>query len=89
MTTTKINLNDHTELEQKFLIAAVNEYNDLMFTDDLNHGIAKNQLGGVVSSLVKKGVIAIESDHPNPAFEFTNDDFMADAWDRKPELVRE
>ena len=84
----QINLNEFTALEQKFLTAAVNEYNDLMFTDELNHGIPKASLGGVVSSLVKKGVIAIEEDHPNPAFEFTSDDIMADAWDRKPELVR-
>ena len=85
----KINLNNHTELEQKFLVAAVEEYNDLMFTDDLGHGIAKQSLSGVVSSLVKKGIIQIEQDHKNPAFEFTSEDIMADAWDRKPELVRE
>ena len=86
----KINLNNHTELEQKFLVAAANEYNDLMFTDDLKHGIEKASLGGVVSSLVKKGIIEV---YERPAingngsrdigeFQFTNDN-------EEPELVRE
>ncbi len=86
----KINLNNHTELEQKFLVAAEAEYNDLMFTDELNHGIEKASLSGVVSSLVKKGIIEV---YESPAlnghgtrnigeFQFTDDN-------EKPELVRE
>ena len=75
----KINLNNHTELEQKFLVAAANEYNDLMFTDVLNHGIEKASLSGVVSSLVKKGIIEVYEDN---VFEYADDN-------EEPELVRE
>lgn len=84
----KIALDNLTELEQAFVKAAVNEWNDLMFGDDLNHGIPKQSLGGVMGSLVKKGVIANDDSHNDAAFQFVGEDGWAD-YDEAPVLVSE
>lgn len=80
----KIELNQLTEYERAFVKAAVSEYNDLMFTDDLNHGIPKQSLSGVVSSLVKKGIVECGE---GTMFEFAHENPFADWEERKPELV--
>ncbi len=80
----KIELDKLTDYEQAFVKAAINEYNDLMFTDDLNHGIPKQSLSGVVSSLVKKGIIEPGDDN---MFEFAHENPLADWEQRKPDLV--
>jgi len=93
-TTMKINLNTLTTLEKQFVVAAVKEWNDLMFTDDINSGIEKSSLGGVVGSLVKKGIIEVyastslsgNGDRFIGEFQFVGDDGSAD-FDNEPELV--
>lgn len=81
----QIQLSKLTPMEQAFVKAGVNEFNDLMFADDLNHGIAKGSLGGVVSSLIKKGIIIVYEDHSN-CFEFVGDDGYGNN-EEPPELV--
>lgn len=86
----KIQLNNLTANEQAFVKAAVNEFNDLMWTDQLGHGIPKTSLGGVVGSLVKKGIIYDYSNDGDPRdkgiFEFCGEDGEPDNQNR-PELV--
>lgn len=92
-----INLNTLTPLERKFVQAAVKEWNDLMFTDEIKHGIAKQSLGGVVSSLIKKNIIGV---YGSPSvsfnnkerfigeFQFIGEDGYTD-FDERPVLVEE
>ena len=82
---TTIKLNEYTELEQQFLKAAVKEWNDLMFTDDINHGIPKASLGGVVGSLQKKNVITCYDGSTNE-FQFNDENGEPD-FDNEPELI--
>lgn len=84
----KIELNKLTAYEQSFVKAAVAEWNDLMFGDDIGHGIPKDALGGVMSSLVKKNIIAMDGYHRKDAqgFQFIGDDGWTD-YDNPPELV--
>lgn len=85
-------LKNFTELEQQFLKAAVKEWNDLMYTDDIDHGIATASLGGVVSSLVQKNVIAVYPTEINGVermvgeFQFFNEEGDLD-YDDAPVLV--
>jgi len=83
---TTIKLQDYTELEQKFIKAGVEEFNDLMFTDELNHGIPERSLGGVVASLSNKGVITSFTHNGIGEFTFNNDRGEPD-WDDAPELI--
>lgn len=82
----KIELNKLTDLEKAFVTAGVKEYNDLMFGNDLNHGIPKASLGGVMSSLSKKGIIEIDWTFNDTAFQFIGDNGEAD-YENPPTLV--
>lgn len=68
-----IKLSEYTELEQKFIKAAVKEFNDLMFSDDLHHGIPKASLGGVVASLEKKKVLISYDGYNDTEFQFVDE----------------
>lgn len=90
-----IQLNQLTTLEQQFVKAAVCDWNDLMFTDDIESGISKTSLGGVVGSLVKKGIIEVFASPSTTAndneryigeFQFIGNDGECD-FDDAPELV--
>ena len=88
----KINLNNLTELEKTFVKAAVANWNDLMFGNDLDYrdnttvGISPTSLGGIMSSLSKKGIIGIDPTADDTAFQFIGDDGDTD-YNDSPELV--
>lgn len=91
----QIQLDKLTALEQQFVKAAVAEWNDLMFTDDIGHGIPKASLGGVCGSLVKKGIIGVvespavswnQTSRDIGEFQFVGDDGELN-YDEAPELV--
>lgn len=83
-----IQLNQLTEKEQMFVRAAVKNWNDLMFGDDIESGLPKASLGGVMSSLVEKNIIEMDNYERKDAqsFQFIGEDGDAD-YDDRPVLI--
>lgn len=66
-----------TELENKVIDYMKNNIGDLdewFFANEMKiDGIEKNQLGGVISSLVKKGIIEYDGHESSPAIALTEE----------------